>query len=100
MNIAACVIPLPSAVAQPVLQVPRRGRFPKCVTTIREGRERSWRLQRIVELEDEIAKFERIANNFNDHAERARLDAADLRQKVSNLRALGRRRIERGRHGG
>lgn len=100
MNVAARIIPLPSAVAQKVQQVQRRGRFPKFVTTIQEGRNRSWRLQRIAELEGEIAKLERIAKNFNEHAEMARFDADSLRQKVSNLQAFAIRRIERGRHGG
>lgn len=100
MSATACVIPLPSAVAQAVQQVPRRGRFPKCVTTIQEGRFRSWRLQRIAELESEIGKLEYVAKNLNAHAERARLDADELRHKAFSLKAFVMRRIERGRHGG
>lgn len=100
MNIAARVIPLPSAVTLPVLQVSRRGRFPKCVTTMQEARHHSYRLQCIAELEGEIAKLERVAKNLDEHAAEARLDADELRRKVSNLRSLGRSRVERGRHDG
>lgn len=81
---SARVIAFPVVISQPVQQVPRRGRYPKCVTTIREARI-SLERQRVAQYQKEIDSLEGFSSILIEESVRAMRKAADLRKKVECL---------------
>lgn len=80
---SARVIHLPTAVSQPVQQAPRRGRFPKCVTTLVAARFLVFqRVSERSELLKEIELLEHSARIAIDTANNLRREAAGVREKV------------------
>ena len=87
----ASVTRLPTAASAPVQQPPRRGRFPRGVTHIREANYRSYLSQRIAEYQQELTKLEGVARHLESHADRTWQEAAVLRQQIDNLAKKGGR---------
>ena len=81
---SARVIAFPNAVSKPVQQVPRRGRYPKFVTNIRDARILSERRQAAL-YQKEIDSLEGFSSILIEETVRVMRKAADLRKKVECL---------------
>lgn len=84
----ARIIPLPSAAASPVVQHPRRGRFPKKVIWFWTGKARVQQKREADPRWQALRAAEAAAERSLYWADRFRHDAAALRQQL-NLSAKG-----------
>ena len=78
---SAHIIPLPTAIAQPVIQQRRRGRFPKIVMTISEARFKRGQREKNSEVARQIALLECLANTASGMVKEYLAEANALRQQ-------------------